>query len=449
MTLLVAGPSVANETVLNSTADTAIFSAPPTAPADVATVGYPMFAMPTYTAQVMPAPADAEAEAAPDITMDEVRGEIKKMAWTKGEMKIIPYGSLWGSMFYHTHRTNTDAYVLWVNPLDGDDDDAFTIDARRTRLGLDVIGPKICAFGCAPIGGKVEIDFQGAFVTENKPGVLLRHAYGEIKDEEFRLLAGQTWDVVSPLYPGVLSYSVLWDQGNIGYRRAQIRLERYRHMGCDQTLTLQFSANQNILSDFTTGTTVTREATGWPLFEGRVAWTDNSPGWFKGPATFGVSGHIGEQQFDFLPAVPGDDDVQILTWSGNVDLYVPITKYTGVQGEFFTGSNLGTFLGGIGQGVSAATQEGIRARGGWVDVWHDWSKCWHSHVGFGVDDPYDRDVVTGRSYNEVYFVNTTHDITPFLIVGLEVTAAKTEFIDAGEISEADSVGLEFTAQYKF
>ena len=73
------------------------------------------------------------------------------------------------------------------------------------------------------VGGKVEIDFQRQIDVENKASLLLRHAYVEVKDDEFRLLAGQTWDVISPLCPGVLFYSVGWDGGNIGYRRPQFR----------------------------------------------------------------------------------------------------------------------------------------------------------------------------------------------------------------------------------
>ena len=62
---------------------------------------------------------------------------------------------------------------------------------------------------------------------ENKPTIMLRHAYVEVKDDDFRFLAGQTWDVISPLNPNMLMYSVGWDGGNIGYRRAQFRGERY------------------------------------------------------------------------------------------------------------------------------------------------------------------------------------------------------------------------------
>jgi hypothetical protein len=61
---------------------------------------------------------------------------------------------------------------------------------------------------------------------ENRPTVLLRHAYWEVKNERFRFLLGQYWDVISPLQPSMLLYSVGWNAGNIGYRRTQIPFER-------------------------------------------------------------------------------------------------------------------------------------------------------------------------------------------------------------------------------
>jgi hypothetical protein len=278
-----------------------------------------------------------------DVVPHELKGEVGEPAWTKDGFKIIPYGSLWGSVLYTTRRTFPGPYTLFVLPLNEEGEPDFFLDTRRTRLGLDVVGPRIPTFGGAESGGKVEIDFHGEFVVENRPGVLLRHAYGEIKDEEFRLLAGQTWDVISPLNPGVLSYSVLWAQGNIGYRRAQVRLERYLALPADRQLTLQFSLNQNIVSDFADEPGIETESVGWPLIQGRVALTDDTPHWLTGPATLGFSGHIGEQGFDFVTLgppplnLPPADDVRIPTWSLNVDLRVPVTQRSGIQGEFFMG----------------------------------------------------------------------------------------------------------------
>ena len=157
------------------------------------------------------------------FNLDDLKAEMKKLAWTKGDFTITPYGILWANLVEETSRTYPGNYPLWVSRPRVDANNDCDVDARSTRLGIDVLGPGIPMFCGAQVGGKVEIDFQRQIDVENKASLLLRHAYVEIKDDEFRLLAGQTWDVISPLCPGVLFYSVGWDAGNIGYRRPQFR----------------------------------------------------------------------------------------------------------------------------------------------------------------------------------------------------------------------------------
>ena len=105
------------------------------------------------------------------------------------------------------------------------------------------------------------------------------------------------------------------------------------------------------------------------------------------------------------------------TWSLNTDLRVPITHCFGVQGELFMGENLGPFLGGVGQSVDIvsytdssgvfhpASGDDIRSRGGWVDVWYDWTPRLHCHTGYSIDNPFYQDVTSGRVYNAFYFAN--------------------------------------------
>ena len=77
-----------------------------------------------------------------------------------------------------------------------------------------------------------------------------------------RFLVGQTWDVVSPLLPSTVNFSVNWAAGNIGFRRTQFRVERYLHLRDDMTLTFQGALAQNIVPDLACGSLaagVTRE----------------------------------------------------------------------------------------------------------------------------------------------------------------------------------------------
>jgi len=408
--------------------------------------------MPAYTAMpagsVMPASAAMAPAAGGEeyYTLPQLQAEMKKLAWTKGDFKIVPYGFLWGNMVYATQRTSPGSYTLFVQSATTQGENEFITDVRNTRLGFDVTGPRIAFFNGAQSGGKVEVDFQNSVLsTENKPTIMLRHAYFEIKDEESRLLVGQTWDVISPLLPGMLMYSVGWDGGNIGYRRAQFRAERFLAFSDFTLVTAQGSLNQTVFEDVVTN--VRGESPGWPIVEGRVAVTlgDRCPNGL--PITFGCSGHIGEEGFDFT-GVPGKDDVRRRTWSLNGDLRVPLTQYLGFQAECFTGENLGAFLGGVGQGIDPVTFNCIRSQGGWIELWYDWTPCLHSHFGYAIDDPNNNDLtaVGSRTFNQFYFGNFSYDFTKNFLVGLEVSSWRTLYV--GQLP-GDAVRCEFVMKYGF
>ncbi len=400
------------------------------------------------------APNSSEAEKEDYYTIDELRTEMKKFAWTKGDFTIVPYGWLWANGVYSTERTTPGSYTLYVTSASTVPESENFVDVRNTRLGFDVGGPSIEFFGGAKGGGKVEIDFQNstlnALTTENKPTVLLRHCYAEVKNDDFRLLAGQTWDVISPLNPGMLMYSVGWDGGNIGYRRPQFRAERNWAFSNVSMVTTQFSINPQISSDTLatkTSGTITNAPSNWPIFEGRVGWTIGQRGPGCLPIVVGASGHIGEQEFDYAGTTNLNDQHR-RTWSGNLDVRVPLTEQFGVQGECFIGENLASFLGGIGQGVDPVSLDAIRDAGGWIELWYDWTARLHSRVGYSVDDPNDNDIhyTGGRLYNQFYYGNLTFDVTKNFLLGLEVSSWKTLYLNQ---LPGDSVRCEFVAKYGF
>jgi len=403
------------------------------------------------TTQTAVAPAPDAAAPQPGqgdyFTMDELRGEMSKFSWKKGDFTITPYGYLWGNTVYSTERTSPGTYTLFVQSASTTPESECIVDARNTRLGFDVLGPKIPLLGCAQGGGKVEVDFQNSVLsTENKPTIMLRHAYLEVKDEDFRLLVGQTWDVISPLLPGMLMYSVGWDGGNIGYRRAQFRGERYLTFSDVSLVTVQASINQDVFPDVITG--AAGEPSNWPIVEGRVAWTVGQRGQGCLPITVGLSGHIGEEEFDSTVVGHVGRDDRRRTWSGNIDVRVPLTERLGIQGECQIGENLSAVLGGIGQGIDSGTLNTIRDAGGWMEVWYDCTPRLHSHVGYSVDDPNNHDltVSTEKSYNQFYYGNLFYDVTKNFLIVMEVSSGKTLYV--GELP-GDSVRSEFVAKYGF
>jgi hypothetical protein len=416
-------------------------------------------AIPASMEMADPAPGEAGP---PGVTMAQVDAEVKRLMWTKGDFRIVPYGWLWGNAVESTQRTNPGSFTLWVLSRTSQPEGEGIVDARNTRLGLDVLGPRIPLLACAQSGGKVEIDFQNGSVvgnTENKGYLLLRHAYLEVKNEDFRLLAGQTWDVISPLLPGMIMYSVGWDGGNIGYRRAQFRAERYLALSDVSLVTLQGSINQNVFTDtFSpniggTAYTLRGEPSGWPIVEGRLGWTvGQRTGRDALPITFGVSGHVGQTEFDLVQAngalfAPFRNSLRN-TWSLNADLRIPITQRFGFQAEFFTGENLGPFLGAIGQGLDPVTLEGIHSTGGWGEFWYDLTPRLHTHFGYSVDDPDNAEMhsASGRTYNQFFFTNLIYDVTRQFTAGVEVSSWKTLYVNQ---LPGESVRFEFVARYGF
>ncbi len=399
------------------------------------------------------------------VTSDELEATVERLMWKKGDFRFTPYGAFWADMLYATAPTSPGPYVFYVYSPEVHQGSTFCIDARRTRFGFDVQMPSIPLLGDAKSTGKVEIDFHGSFVTENRANLLVRQAYWQARTEDFSILIGHGRDIISPLFPSTLSYSVGYHGGNIGYRRAQFRYERYLHFGDACLLELQGSLNQNIVRDFTSDSSIVREPAGWPVVEGRLGLVLGQRGEGCDPATVGVSGHIGETGFDFRstgPApfyLPPENDVRIQTWSANIDMRVPLTERFGVKGECFTGSNLSAFYGGIGQGVSPATRTAIRSTGGWIDLWCDLSPRLRTHVGWGVDDPNNNDLLYGKTFNQVLYWNAVFEVTERLVTGLEVSSWKTNYQDlrAGLIPDADleprrqgnAVVLEWSVRYNF
>ena len=302
-------------------------------------------------------------------------------------------------------------------------------------------------------------------MTENRASVLLRHAFWEGQNDQWRFLVGQFWDVISPLNPGMINYSVGWFGGNIGFRRTQVRAEYRLPLDGDARLTLQGSLNQDIVTDFPTDAGVRRESSNWPVIQARMEFALDEIPLTQQPFTIGLSGHVGETGFDFLTPgpppllLPPVDDARFTSWSVNVDVRVPLSEKSGVQGEFFSGANLSTFLGGIGQGVCPCLRVPIRSSGGWAELWHDWTEDLHSHIGLGIDNPRDKDSLLGRTLNQFLFANVIVDLSQSCSTGLEVSYWRTDYRDtrAGRIPPEDltpstagkSVTIDWMVRYGF
>lgn len=375
---------------------------------------------------------------APEIQKD---AEGKKYTWSGLDIQL--YGYLKLDAAYDTSRIDNGNYAKWVQSEGtNDNDDQFNMTANETRLGMRISGPQE---GNMNTSGRVEIDFYGGG-SENKSQIMMRHAYLKIDwpEQRFNVIAGQTSDVISPLYPATLNYTVGWWAGNIGYRRPQIRLTKSLALTGDVDLTLEGALARTIgittTPDFTPGDA--GEDAGFPGVQTRASVTLPLLG-YK-PTTLGVSGHWASEELD-VDATGNHKDFD--SWSLNLDLDQPVNQWLTAKGELFAGENLSAYLGGIGQGVNTTTYEEIGSRGGWIAAsLGPWSKC-RFNVGTSMDDVENNDVnAGGRTLNRTVFGNVIYSLGKNTEIGLELSHWRTEYRGGGD---ADSLRAQTSLIYRF
>lgn len=387
-----------------------------------------------------PAPKLEETDLQKIAAIVEEKTAKKKPVWSDLDIQI--YGRLKTDAAYDTSRTTVGNYVKWVDSESTNkNDNEFNLTANETRLGMNITGPENDE---VKTSGRVEVDFYGGG-AENKSQLMMRHAYLKIDwpEDRFDVIAGQTSDVISPLYPYTLNYSVAWWAGNIGYRRPQIRLTKSFGLNSDVDLNLQGAVARTI-GGSNLGSESGEDA-GFPSLQGRVGLTFPFIG-YK-PTTVGFSSHWGREEYD-INASGGHKRFD--SWSINLDLTQPVNKWLTVKGELFTGENLSAYLGGIGQGVNKEMYKEIGSQGGWIAAnLGPWGK-WSFNVGASVDDVDNGDLTGSSDYNREYnrsiFGNVIYSINKNTQIGFELSQWHTEY--RGE-RDADDLRAQTSLIYNF
>ena len=388
-------------------------------------------------------PQLSEADYQRILAMVLAETEKKNPVWSSLDIQL--YGFIKLDAAYDSSRMSFGNYARWVeSEASNDNDNEFNMTANETRLGLKISGPEDDG---VKTSGVLEIDFFEDSTATNKARIMMRHAYMKIDwpEDRFSIIAGQTWDVISPLNPSTLNYSVQWWAGNIGYRRPQIRLTKSFALTSDIDLTLQgaIARTVGISNSFDTPGDSGEDA-GFPGVQGRASLKFPLLG-YK-PTVLGVSGHWAKEELD--DASPRKER-HFDSWSLNLDLVQPINKWITVKGELFTGENLSAYLGGIGQGINTTTHKEIGSTGGWIAAsLGPWDK-WRFNVGVSADDVDNSDVAgnsTLREYNSSIFGNAIYSINKNTQVGFELSQWRTKYAGSGD---ADSIRAQTSFIYKF
>ena len=361
--------------------------------------------------------------------------------WSTVDVQL--YGKIKFDAAYDSARTNTGNFARWVNPGEKRRGDGqFNATANETRLGLKFTGPQSEDL---KTGGLVEVDFYGVG-AETSPEPRLRHAYMNLEwpKQRLSLLAGQIWDVISPLNPGVLNYTVQWWGGNIGMRRPQIRVTKGLSLTDDTDLTLQAALLRTMghNSGFDPGDT--GEDAGFPSGQVRAAVT--FPLFGKKKATLGVSGHYGQEEYD---RDTSGNNIDVYSWSGNVDACVPINDWLTIKAEAFTGQNLDAYAGGIGQGINVVGNDvsELKSSGGWFAAsLGPWDK-WSFNIGANAERITGGITAEGtRESNAAIFGNVIYRFNDHASVGLELSNWYTEY--KGQ-SAGNDIRVQSAFIYKF
>jgi hypothetical protein len=331
--------------------------------------------------------------------------------------KIDLYGYIKLDASYENGVGNAGDYARWVDPGDPATG-SFYMTARQTRFGWNFVQPE---YENKKVDGKLEFDFYGGG-ADNKYLLMFRHAFVKIHwiKQNFEIIAGQTSDIISPLVPNTVNYSVAWWAGDIGYRRPQLRLGWTVGSG---------STNLNLIGAATRP--IGGENEGQPAWQGRAAVSFKLAG---RKAELGVSGHTGKE-------------ADYKSYSGNFDVSLPLGNKTAFTAEGFWGKNMDAYLGGINQGVNDSTGTEIESQGGWAALSFGPFNEWSFNLGGSMDDPKDEDLETGmRSRNTSIWANCYYNITQTTVVAYEISRWETQYLNE---SSWDSYRNQLAFIFKF
>lgn len=352
------------------------------------------------------------------------------------------FGALKLDMLFSQKRNLSPGTPFFLLPDAGSgfNERTVSLHARQSTLGAAFAGPK---FGGLQSGGMFIAMLYNDAVIVDQYGFLPLQGYGELKNDRWRFAAGLQFDVFSPGLPTVLPFSALAASGNAGNSfRGQIRVERFFQRSSDHLWTLQFALSDPVSSTVNPGFRIL-EDNGWPNVEGRIALGLGNLQGLKRPFEVGLSGVVGQLRSTLITSRQEVSDV----WGVNVDLYWKITDSFGIAGEVFNGKALGTYNAGVLQNINPTTFQGIESSGGWLETFVYWTPKVHTHMGYGLDDPRDKNInFGGRTRNETYFANAIWDVNATFRVAGEVTWRETDYRG---LADNESVGFHTQFQWTF
>ena len=361
------------------------------------------------------------------------------------------YGALKVDMLFNEARPISPGTPFFLSPASarGLDESTFDIHGRQSTLAAAFTGPVIG--GLQSSGVVIGLFYNDAIVVDQY-GLLPLQAWGELRNEDWRIAGGLMFDVFAPGIPTVLPFSALSGSGNAGNSfRGQLRVERFINPSKVKQWTIQLALSEPINTSIDPLFGLS-EDNGLPNLEGRLALGLGEPQGAgllaRRPFELAVSGVVGEIRTTPLPP---DDRVVADVWGVAVDGRVMLSPKIGLAGEFYTGQTLGSYNGAILQNINLTTLEGIRSSGGWLEGFVFVTPAVHSHFGYAIDDPDDADISSslidlGRLESSTYFANLLWDVNETFRLGFEFTWRETDY---AVLRDNEGAGYHAQIQWSF
>ena len=375
------------------------------------------------------------------------------------DVRLQLYGYVKADFVYETQATEPKSeFSFWVAPeVDGKRDAQTRVGARESRIGLAVMGPDV---GEWKTHGKIEMDFYGGG-NPNSYSPRMRLAYADFAHSSgFSLRVGQDWDTFVEAMSRVVNFGALADIGALGLRRPQARATQELKFSDASKLVLKAALAQTVGQDLDGGGFDDGADAEWPTFQFNAALHQKL--WTEMFARIGVSGHYGRETLDGTEKIATTNAAGVVTetvrivsrdakdydtWSVQGSLYLPLTQCIAVQGNVWTGENLDTYFGAIGQGVNLAKDTAIAAKGGWAQLLYDPTAKWSFGLGYSIDDPDDEDLNPGmRSKTQQVFVNAFYKVTSAVTAMAEYARMTTDYL---EKPDASTDRVQFSVRYGF
>lgn len=334
-----------------------------------------------------------------------------------GEIKFLDNFSFYGFLKFDAHIQDSgiNNIIATRYAVPGVGNTALT--AMNSRFGFKWNIAELA--GGWKIAAQTEWDLFDSSANQMK--LRTRHAYFSLSKESSNFIFGQFWDVFGPAGPTTLNTNgYLWQTGNVGFRRAQLRYTYSSGM-----FTVAFSVNDP--------STAEGRASNLPILESRVGLKLGA----DKKINLGVSGVYGMESHSGTALVDGtetayENDVNILGIC--LDWTIPVSRFT-FTGEFTLGQNLSNFLSKshVFENDAALEIEGGKVTAFWAEVIYQATRKINTWAGYAFENLDEQQLASGALQDtSCIFAGIQLSLGSGVSVGLEYTHFLTQYLSADD-----------------